>query len=229
LNATNDLVIIPNSVLAKTRLINLSSPDEAHGISILARLVPTHNPAFFEEMMRTVLLASNSLLQSPAPLATITRLDNQAIEFELTGRVRGASRTISAKNELYDLVYRHAHAAGVPIAAPKGVAGDGADAFAGQTRNGMSPERRLLDSMNLFATLTDDEKEKLTAKMTRHAFHKDAVIVSQGTIVGSLMLLRRGVVLVSRTTGASEVELSRLSPGDCFGERGVLIDAAEPG
>src|SRR5882757_8702524 len=44
LNGTNDLVVIPNSALAKTKLTNLSSPDESHGVSITVRFEPTAVP-----------------------------------------------------------------------------------------------------------------------------------------------------------------------------------------
>src|SRR5262249_7450265 len=60
LNGTNDLVIIPNSALAKARLTNLSSPDETHGISLTVRVVPVQSPAAIESVMQTVLLSSNS-------------------------------------------------------------------------------------------------------------------------------------------------------------------------
>jgi len=33
----NDLIIVPNSALAKARLTNLTSPEEAHGVSLTIR------------------------------------------------------------------------------------------------------------------------------------------------------------------------------------------------
>jgi len=44
LNPTNDVIIVPNSTMAKRRLTNLTSPDEAHGVTIRIRLLPTLPP-----------------------------------------------------------------------------------------------------------------------------------------------------------------------------------------
>ena len=43
------------------------------------------------------------------------------------------------------------------------------------------------------------------------------------------MIVRSGVAVVEKAEGANRAELARLSPGDLFGERGVLVDAAEAG
>jgi small-conductance mechanosensitive channel len=53
LNGLNDLVIVPNSGLAKARLTNLSSPERSHGITIAVRLAPTRPPAAMIDVMRS--------------------------------------------------------------------------------------------------------------------------------------------------------------------------------
>ena len=41
LNGSNDLVVLPNSVLAKARFTNLSSPSRNHGVTLHIRMMPT--------------------------------------------------------------------------------------------------------------------------------------------------------------------------------------------
>jgi small-conductance mechanosensitive channel/CRP-like cAMP-binding protein len=228
LNGTNDLVIIPNSTLAKARLTNLSSPDETHGISLTIRVVPVRSPAAIESVMQTVLLSSNSILKSPAPSVTIKALENHAVEVELSCRVKDTSATARATNEIYDLLFRHCKAAGLPLAAPAGIV---APEIISDTAKEGHPGTawRLLNAISLFAPLTEDEKEALSADMTRLTFRKDSIIVEQGTKLSSLMIVRSGVAVVSRRENGRDIELARLSPGDCFGEGGVLMDTAEIG
>jgi small-conductance mechanosensitive channel len=45
LSDTNDLVIVPNSALAKARLTNLTGNDAIHGAEISIRVIPTRAPA----------------------------------------------------------------------------------------------------------------------------------------------------------------------------------------
>ncbi len=228
LNGTNDLVIVPNSALAKARLTNLTSPEEAHGVSLKIRLAPSISPATIEETMRTVLLSSNAILKSPTPVVSITGLDSNAVEFELSFRVSGLGEATAARNEVYDLVYRHAKAAGLQLAPPAGSpvppVADPLEA-AGKHPNSAW---RLLNAIALFSTLTEDEKESLATDMKRLNFRKDALIATQDTSLTSLMIVRRGVAVVERIEGNEIIELARIAPGDLFGERGVLMGALEP-
>lgn len=224
LNGSNDLVIVPNSALAKARLVNQSSPDEAHGISVILRLRPTHSPSVIEDVMRTVLSSSNHILKHPEPSVKIVALDSAAIEVELICRVKDVTRTTTARNELFDLAFRHARAANLVLASPT--------AAPAEYSASDEPERRgtpwrLVSSIPLFATLTAEDKEQLAASLTKRVFEKGETIVSEGDVLEGLAIIRSGVVVVEREVGGSMVELTRLSPHDCFGERGVLTDSAE--
>lgn len=229
LNGTNDLVIVPNSALAKARIVNLSSPDATHGVTITVRLAPTASPAVIEQTMRNVLLSSNSVLMSPTPSITITDLDAQAVAVELAFRVSSIGEVGRAKNEIYDLVFRHAKAAGLNLASPNGSVSGLSDEREETVPKHPGTAWKLLNSISLFSTLTEDEKEILAAGMTRVTFKKDSVIAAQGTALTSLVIVRSGVLISEIDTGSRLVELSRLAPGDCFGERGVLMGALEPG
>jgi small-conductance mechanosensitive channel/CRP-like cAMP-binding protein len=229
LNGTNDLVVVPNSALAKARIVNLTMPDASHGVAITVRVVPTTSPAVIEGTMRNVLLSSNSVLKSPAPSVTIIDLDANAAVVELAFRVAGIGDIGRAKNEIFDLVFRHTKAAGLKLAHPSGSV-----AISSEEHDEVAPKHpgtpwKLLNSIALFSTLTEDEKEILAGGMTRVTFKKDAVIAAQGTALTSLVIVRSGVLISEKDTGTHLVELSRLAPGDCFGERGVLMGALEPG
>lgn len=231
LNGTNDLVIIPNSALAKARLVNFSDPDETHGISLTVRIEPVKSPATIEETMRLVLLSSNSILRIPAPSVSIKSMDGAALEIELSCRVKDISMGAAATNEIYDLVFRHCKAAGLPLAGLQTTALLPAAEASQPPAPLQHPETawRLLNAIQIFAPLTEDEKEALAASMTRKTYPKDAVIAEQKSKLASLMVVRSGVVGISRWENGREIELRRLSPGDCFGEGGVLMGAEEPG
>ncbi|WP_436102827.1 Crp/Fnr family transcriptional regulator [Pararhizobium sp. LjRoot238] len=180
--------------------------------------------------MRAVLLSSNSILKFPEPSATIVGLDSQAVEIELSFRVGGIGKTAAAKNEIFDLVYRHTKAAGLQLAGPAGVAlpvqDDGS---VEQASKHPGTAWRLLNSVPLFATLTEDEKEALASSMKRLTFRKDTIIAAPDTSLTSLMIVRTGVAVVERDGVDGQADLARLAPGDLFGERGVLMGALERG
>ena len=230
LNASNDLVVLPNSNLAKAYLTNLSSPNRSHGVKLRIRLVPTMAPSGIDRIMQTVLLSSNSILLEPAPTAEIKSLDAQAIEFELSFRVRDFSAASTARHEVYDLIYRHVRASGLVLAQPKEAAiAASVQPTVGAAVAPRAAALRMLDAVSLFARLTEEEKETLAPTMTRRTYRKGEVLAEQGAKLDSLVVIRTGVLIVSRKEGAAEIELSRLSPGDYFGEGGLFTGSSGPG
>ncbi|SFJ02947.1 Small-conductance mechanosensitive channel [Phyllobacterium sp. CL33Tsu] len=228
LNNKNDLVILPNSDLAKARLINISSPDRSHGVSITVRFSPTTRPSAIADLMRSVLLSSTTILNSPEPGIQIKSLDGSAVEVELFFRVTDIARAGEAQNEIFDLIYRHSLAAGLPLASAVGEHGS-LPAKTDTLSTMRSTQMRLLDAMPLFKTLTEDEKEVLANAMSRRTFHKDEVVAEQGCEMKSLVIVRTGVLVVTRKEERRQLELNRLAPGDYFGEASLLTGAGETG
>ena len=231
LTAANDLVIVPNSDLAKARLTNLSSPERSHGVTLTVRFRSSTAPFAMVDVMRSVLLSSNSILAQPEPSVQILSLDGGAVELELAFRVAEIALASKAKTEVFDLIYRHAKAAGLTLAAPMEAVGAALPgAKADEVRFGFhTTAHRLLDSIPLFASLTEDEKEALASTMARRTFRKGETLAEQEEVMKSLMILRSGVVAVSRHEGTRDTELQRLAPGDCFGEGGPLTGDGEFG
>jgi small-conductance mechanosensitive channel/CRP-like cAMP-binding protein len=230
LNGSNDLVVMPNSVLAKARFTNLSSPNRSHGVTLHIRVAPTMAPSAISDIMHSVLLSTNSIAPVPAPTVQIKSLDAQAIEFELSFRVQDFGTAAMVKHEVYDLIYRHSKAAGLALAQPR----QASAVFVGssQTAAAHAPRSmafRLLDAVPLFVSLSEDEKEALAATMTRQTYRKDDLVVEQDANMKSLMIIRSGVLVVSRREQDREVELSRLAPGDYFGEDGLFTGSCEEG
>jgi len=230
LNASNDLVVLPNSTLSKAQLTNLSSPNRSHGVKLRVRMMPTMTPAAISDVMRNVLLSSNSIMPTPAPTVEIKSLDAQAIEFELAFRVADFGAAATARHEVYDLIYRHARAAGLALAQPKeAVAASTSPSQAAAPATPKGTAMRLVDAVPLFASLTEAEKQALAETMTRTTYRKGEVLVEQGAKCDSLVIIRTGVVVVSQHSEEGELELSRLAPGDYFGESGLFTGAGELG
>jgi CRP-like cAMP-binding protein len=175
--------------------------------------------------MKSVLLSANSILKSPPPTVAIKGLDALAIEAELSFRVPDISRVPAAKNEIYDLVYRHTRAAGIRLGVPVGSSTTEIDPDPKSQHPGTA--WRLLSLVPLFSTLTENEKEALSAVMQRLTFKKDEIITPQDASMTSLMIVRTGVAISERANDGSPIELARLAPGDLFGERGVLMGTSE--
>lgn len=223
LNGSNDLLSIPNSSLAKARIINLSSPDPEHGTSIRLKLSLAVTPKATIDLMETALRGANSITNPAKSSVRICSLDSQGIELELSFRVASVSNSAAARNEVFDLAFRHAKSAGLSIVGGEPTFAPGEDVKNDRPIPGTA--WRLLNALPLLASLSDDEKEVLSSQMTRRVFRKESVIARQGEILTSLLIVRSGIVSIE----SGGHELLRLSPGDWFGEGGLLTGSEETG
>lgn len=118
LTGAHNVVILPNSALAKVGLTNLSRPDETHQITLLVRIAANHSPQLVEEALRTALQSSTRIVQDPPPIVALKGIDAVAIEAELQFRVTSPANRTPARNEVIDLVHRHCRESGLSLAMP---------------------------------------------------------------------------------------------------------------
>jgi small-conductance mechanosensitive channel len=224
LTPANNLVVLPNSLLAKLGLTNVSRPDETHQQILVVRVAPTRMPSVILDVMRTVLLSCNAIVKEPPPVVALKALDATAVEIELQFRVSGPAQRVPARNEVLDLVYRHCKSAGLLLAMPPGSAVAMLDP---PTEETAAPPRvtplELIEAIPIFAALTKDEKRALADATSVREFRRGETIVHQGDLLRTLMMVRAGVIAMRH----GEEEAGRLAPGDFFGETGLLAGMGE--
>ena len=223
LTASQDVAIVPNSVIAKSRLVNCSAPTTIHGGSIRVKLAPSLTPAAGRDLLWDVLLGSTPILRTPEPTVTVKDLSAEMIDFEVAFSVTDISALGQAQNQLFDRIHRAASAAGVTFSprlagAPEGIG------LADKRALG-TPER-LVAGISLFATLTGDEKARLASQMRRKEYKAGDVVATVGTTMQALCIVSRGVLVAASEEDGRKTEIARLARGSYFGEAGLL--AAEP-
>src|SRR6202140_1449307 len=219
LTGNQDVAIVPNSVIAKSKLVNCSTPTKIHGASIRVKLEPSLTPAAGCNLLKEVLLGSTHILRTPEPSVTIKDLSAEMIDFELSYAVADVSAVDRAQNELFDRVYRAAAAAGAKFS-PRLAGSQQKTAPENKGESG-TPER-LLEGISLFSTLTTEEKTALASQMRRKDYKPGEVIVKKGTVLQALCIVSYGVLVASAEENGRKFEVTRLAPGDYFGELGLL-------
>jgi small-conductance mechanosensitive channel/CRP-like cAMP-binding protein len=219
LTGSQDVAIIPNSVIAKSKLVNCSTPTKIHGASIRVKLEPSLTPAAGCNLLKEVLLGSTHILRTPEPTVAIKDLSAEMIDFELSYSVADVGAVDQAQNEIFDRVYRAAAAAGAKFS-PRLAGSPGKTTPEDKGESGV-PER-LLAGISLFSTLTAEERGSLASQMQRKEYQPGEVIVRKHTILQALCIVSYGVLIGSVDENGRKIEVTRLAPGDYFGEVGLL-------
>ena len=105
LTGRRDLAIVPNSTIAKSKIVNVSSPSGIHGVTITVQLDNKTPPATGAEILEQAILNCRLIVVTPAPSVTIKSVNATYIEFEITFFVEELSSATRAQNELFDLIF----------------------------------------------------------------------------------------------------------------------------
>jgi len=220
LNGNSDLAIVPNSTIAKAKIVNTSSPSGIHSINVTIQLDPQTSPSTGAEILRHAILNTQPILATPSPSVGVKSITADAIEFDLSFSVEELGQSTRAQNDLFNWLYRHLAAAGINWASTASRPSWLAEASL--PKNGKTAAERVIDLVAIFAHLTEAERRTLAAKTKPKHYDEGEVLVEPGTVLGSLFVIGAGVVSLRAVVSEGEMELLRIGPGDHFGEIGML-------
>jgi CRP-like cAMP-binding protein len=221
LTARRDLAILPNSTIAKSKIVNVSSPSGLHGTTVTVQVDAKAPPARCSEILEHAIRNSRLIVATPAPTITIKTINANYAEFEIAFFVEELASTVKAQNELFDFIYRHLAAADIDLTSPQN--GPVADGDLGKSRTGVE---RLLELVDIFGTFAPEERGAIAAKLKPRSYDEGETLVEPGIVLQSLFIIGSGVVSFSQKGIEGEMELLRLGPGDHYGEIGMLTGAA---
>jgi small-conductance mechanosensitive channel len=223
LTGRRDLAIVPNSTIAKSKIVNVSSPSGIHGVTVTVQVDARTPPATGTEILEHAILNCRLIVATPTPSVTIKSINANFTEFEITFFVEELASSTRAQNQLFDLIFRHLTAAGIELATAQGQA-ERAIGGEAPTKLSTGPER-LLELVAIFASLTAEERKEIAAKLKPKSYDKEETLVEPGTVLHSLFIVGTGVLSFTREESVGEIELLRIGPGDHFGEIGMLTGA----
>ncbi|WP_448647009.1 mechanosensitive ion channel domain-containing protein [Pseudomonas mohnii] len=211
LTSAGSTAVVPNSVAAKAKIVNLSRPSNMHGVSISIQ-VPNHiRPRRVLDALDRTLQGSSSLLLNPAPKAVLKEAGETLSEYVASGFIAELGKKSEVRNQLFDLAHRHLEAAGISR----------------QLDGVIEPSTRaraLLDEVKIFRSLGEDERDQLAQSMTAQQYAAGQVVLGLDEVPDYLYVIATGVVSASVPDGAGQTEAGRMGPSEVMGEQSILAD-----
>ncbi|MBV8568365.1 MAG: mechanosensitive ion channel family protein [Methylobacteriaceae bacterium] len=222
LTGRRDLAIVPNSSIAKAKIVNVSSPSGVHGVSVTIETESDTPPARCIELLQRAALNCRAILHTAEPVISVKSIKRTGTAYEVTFFIEELAAATGAQNEMLDLIYRHLASAGIDIAMASDENRRPADPHASASR---TRSERVLDLVDILQPLTAHERSAIAAKLRSRLHDPGDSLVQPGTVVRSLFIVAEGVLAVAREDGDAGSEILRLGPGDYFGVIGVLAGA----
>ncbi len=178
----NDIATVPNSVVAKSRILNRSSPTETRTETVKVILDSAVPPKKGVALLRAAALNTGSLALRPAPKAICMELSGDGAGYEISFST-SISSLGNARSDLLEQVARHARYAGIALA----------------TQNGTplipraAPDLlQLLSETDVLEALTPDERSLLASRIVAHKGEPGDTIFKQGGALSSLFIIAGG-------------------------------------
>ena len=211
ITSENDIATIPNSVVAKSRILNRSDPTEMRLEKATILLDPAVLPEDAIAMLRGAAMNTQGIAD-PAPAVTCTELCADGTTYEI--RFSAPSSTAGTmRSDLLHQVARHARYAGVALGSRHG--------------NLLKPVEapsldNLLSEVHVLQSLGDDDRLEISRHIARRAGSRGDSIYKQGDDAASLFIIARGTFEVTRDEPEGPHRIGVLGPGDYFGELSLL-------
>jgi small-conductance mechanosensitive channel/CRP-like cAMP-binding protein len=212
LTSAGTTAVVPNSVAAKAKIVNLSRPTNMHGVSISIQ-VPNHiRPRRVLDALDRTLQGSSTLLLNPAPKALLIEAGETMSIYVASGFIAELGKKGDVRNQLFDLAHRHLEAAGISR----------------QLDGVIEPSTRaraLLDEVKIFRSLDEDERDRLAQAMVPQQYAAGQVVLDLNEVPDSLFVIATGVVSATVPDGTGQTEAGRMGPSEVMGEQSILTDS----
>jgi small-conductance mechanosensitive channel/CRP-like cAMP-binding protein len=208
-----DVAIVPNSVMAKARLINHSMPTTARGRSITVKLDVNEPPARCMAVLTAAAKTCMLLMDEPSPSVARTELNGDGATYEIDFAVASSAAIMDARSELLGQVQNHLRHAGISLA----VTG-----MAQVPRTKIPGPAELLEGSDWFGALSPEDRALLAEHLTVVFAAPGEQLIRKDEDPRAMYIIASGAVAFSDGTPAGRRIVYRMGPGGSIGAIGLV-------
>jgi small-conductance mechanosensitive channel/CRP-like cAMP-binding protein len=217
----NELIVLPNTYLAREPLVNFVRPDPRHRDIFRFEAAYETPPNTVKVAILAVLQSDPSVLRTPAAEVYTIAYGTNGVEYNVRYWVVDFAHLPEIRDRLMTRIWYAARRADVRIPFPV------TDLFVHNTPPTSPLEEgdiaTALSRVPLLAPLTAQELAHLAAQVSRLPYAHGEAIVREGEPGDSFYLIERGTVAVTIGAGDGGTRmLTRMAAGDYFGEMSLL-------
>jgi small-conductance mechanosensitive channel/CRP-like cAMP-binding protein len=220
-----DNVIVPNSALLTSEVVNFSKPTTEHRCHVKIGFHYRHPPNDVKRVLLDAVRGAPGVLAAPEPAVVPFEFGDSAVVYDLLFWINDISRESSIVGEVKTRMWYSARRAELEIPYPirSVYMTEVREEQAVREREREQGERlEAIRENQLFAQLEKPDHELLARFTKQRHFGAGETIIRQGDPGDSLYILHDGQVVVRLAVEGAEREVATLKPGDFFGEMSLM-------
>jgi small-conductance mechanosensitive channel/CRP-like cAMP-binding protein len=218
----DDVAIVPNSVVAKSNIVNRSFPTRVRSASIELSCPAASNPDRVIDMLQQATLLCPTILPAPPAGAVLTRLGPTKSRYRVNFSVPDTMHLATTKDLLLRQARRQLYYSGLYFqnaAQDMRAAAEGT----GLPSHAVLP---LLRDMILFESLDAEQLAELAAHSKPRSLEPGQVLFAQGGTEATLFIIVSGILQITQHTELSgQQSAGFIGAGDYIGEVSLLTGA----
>jgi len=224
-----DLLLVPNSLLARTALVNYSRPTRSHRQWVYLRVHFRHPPARVREVVLQAVRKVAAVQTDPAPDCIVWEFKEDAMTYAIRYWIAAFERDDSIDGDVRAMIWYAMHRSGMEIPFPsRNIHVTEMTEVRAQRKLEQSQAELVsaLASVDVFRDLDTQHIERLAQRVRVDVFGPGETILRQGEPGDSLYIVRRGCVAVRVMSSRGETEIAELGEGQFFGEMSLMTGAS---
>jgi small-conductance mechanosensitive channel/CRP-like cAMP-binding protein len=215
----DDVAIVPNSVVAKSNIVNRSFPTRVRSAFVELSCPATSNPERVIDTLQQATLLCPPILPVPLSNALLTRLGSTESQYRVTFSVSDTEHLSTTKDLLLRRARRQLYYSGLYFpCAPRDIGT--ADEGTGRPSHAVLP---LLKDVILFEALDAEQLAELATQLKPRSLEPRQVLFAQGGTEATLYIVVSGILEISQHTELSGQQTAGfIGAGDYIGEVSLL-------
>ncbi|HYB43703.1 MAG TPA: mechanosensitive ion channel family protein [Candidatus Methylomirabilis sp.] len=228
----DDYLIIPNSVVAKAEIVNMSSPTPLHGHTVEVGVAYGHAPSLVSASLVRTASAVAGVLPAPSPRAELIEFGGSAITYRLTFWIDDYGQVDDIAARLRAHIWYAFQRDGIEMPFPivHNYTRSLAVAERAQRRSEVERLSGLFAQVDFLSALRPEDLARLAQSSRILPYPAGAVVARRGDVGDSLFVVAAGrvEVLSEQADGQSPRAVAAREVGDYFGEMGLLTGQPRP-
>jgi small-conductance mechanosensitive channel len=213
-----EVVVLPNSLIAKEELINFSRGGQPVAIDVSIGTSYANAPNFVKSEVLETLREAPLVLNQPPPLVAVSAFGDSAVTYLVRFYVKDYATVPQARDQVLSQLWYRFGRDGIEIPFPQRVV----HLRRGGTQARPSAEA-LLANLELFRPFPPDELAAIARAAKERRFGKGEEVVTEGREGSTYYVVVSGRLAVR--VSSSPTDVATLGPGDGFGEMSLLTGA----
>lgn len=220
LDRSEDMIVVPNNVIAKSNLVNYYAPWKSHLCRKNIGVSYDHPPNQVSAVLIQSALAIDEVQKTPLPTVFLTEYSDFSIVYQLRFWISDFERVRAIEDKVFRRIWYQFKRNGIKIPYPIRDVRMQPEVSAEEKKSAVE---KVLRSIDFLSPLNDDDFRFLSGEVYIEHYSQGETLIRQGDDGESFYIVRSGSVEVYADSSQKQrTRIACLTAGDFFGELSVL-------